>query len=101
MLQIEPHKALRKGGKFTVKNLKTNAESSMTLQKCDNNNELHDLSDIDWATNDVYWTPDYPTFCSVDAIYTPDRLFQMTVSSSHQIQASGIKKISIAVPQTT
>ena len=73
------HKELRKGGKFTVKNLKTNAESSMTLQKCDNSKEFHDLSDIDWATNDVYWTPGYPTFCSVDAIYTPDRLFQMTV----------------------
>lgn len=100
MFEAFAHKELRKGGTFTVKNLETNVESNMVLQKCDNK-EFHDPSKIVWAKGGVYWTPEYPAFCSADAIYTPNYLFQMTVSSSHQIQASGIEKIFDAIPHTT
>ena len=94
------HKELRKGGTFTVKDLSTKSEAKLVLPKCDNK-EFHAPSEIDWAKPGVYWTPDYPTFRSADAIYPPNYLFQMTVSSSHQIQASGIEQISAAAPQTT
>ena len=100
VFELLAHKELRKGGTFTVKHLGTNSKSTLVLPQCDNK-EFHAPSEIDWAKHDVYWTPDYPTFSSPDAIYPPNYLFQMTVSSSHKIQASGIETISAAAPQTT
>ena len=100
IFEVFAHKELRKGGTFTVKHLGTNSKSTLVLPQCDNK-EFHAPSEIDWAKHDVYWTPDYPTFSSPDAIYPPNYLFQMTVSSSHKIQASGIETISAAAPQTT
>ena len=100
IFEVFAHKELRKGGTFTVKRLGKTAKSDLVLPKCDNA-EFHTPSEISWAQQGVYWTPDYRTFCSADAINPPNNIFQMTVASSHHIQASGIEKISAAAPPTT
>ena len=49
------HKQLRKGGVFTVKQLRTNSKSELVLQKCNDNEEFHAPTEIDWAKHGVYW----------------------------------------------
>lgn len=51
------------------------------------------FSDIGEIKNNMYYQPIDKTFPSIDAIYAPNTLFQMTTSLNHPIKMIGLNKL--------
>ncbi|PKC54545.1 hypothetical protein RhiirA1_477128 [Rhizophagus irregularis] len=60
----------------------------------------HRFSNINETKNEMYYQPIDKTFPSIDAIYEPDTLFQMTTSLNHNIKMIGLNKLQSKLMKT-
>ncbi|PKY32390.1 hypothetical protein RhiirB3_450549 [Rhizophagus irregularis] len=60
----------------------------------------HRFSNINETKNEMYYQPIDKTFPSIDAIYAPDTLFQMTTSLNHNIKMIGLNKLQSKLMKT-
>ncbi|KAI9104110.1 hypothetical protein DFS34DRAFT_590536 [Phlyctochytrium arcticum] len=85
------HRRLMRGGKFTIRNLSTKKEDELVLSPV---GETVVFKDFDEMVDNTYNRPISRSIASVDSLYTPLKLFQMTVSCEHEIKArSGLKPL--------
>ena len=90
------HQMLRSGGEFQVRSLDTNKKYTLKLPQQDE----HRFSNINEIKNEMYYQPIDKTFPSIDAIYAPDTLFQMTTSLNHNIKMIGLNKLQSKLMKT-
>ncbi|CAG8682824.1 7024_t:CDS:1 [Acaulospora colombiana] len=84
------HRMLRGGGTFQVRSLDSNETYNLTLCQQD---KILKFSEIDNIENEKYYQPIDKTFPSIDAIFSPKYLFQMTTAINNSINTIGLKKL--------
>ena len=87
------HMALQRGGWFSCRNLQDPeaVPFQIELQPCSSSIGLWDVGDISTELRSgVYGWGRNKNLPSVDAVVQPDKLFQMTVSGDHRIDARGL-----------
>ena len=85
------HSRLMKGGLFTVRDLETNESETVQFPCLLGKFEIFDdLSEIMKEPNHKYWRPASKSLPAIDALVQPNILHQVTVSSDHEINASGL-----------
>lgn len=87
------HVALQRGGSFSCRDLQ-DAEAGpfeMELQPCSSSVGLWDLQDITTELGSgVYGWGRSKNLPAIDAVVQPDKLFQITVSGDHRVNAKGL-----------
>ncbi|CAI2202101.1 16637_t:CDS:1, partial [Funneliformis geosporum] len=84
------HKILRKGGRFKIRPLDTNSKDlNIKIPEL----EMCFYSKIVEIEANKYYRPIQKNWESVDAIISPDILFQMTVGNTHPIKMNGLDKL--------
>ena len=85
------HSRLMKGGLFTVRDLDKNESETVQFPCLLGKFEIFDdLSEIMKEPNHKYWRPASKSLPAIDALVQPNILHQVTVSSDHEINASGL-----------
>ncbi|CAG8726429.1 17999_t:CDS:2 [Gigaspora margarita] len=84
------HYILRRGGEFEIRSLDSNESNTLKLNQ---QNEVLVFSSVNTISNAKYFQPSSKNFPSIDAIITPDKLFQITTAWEHPIKAIGITKL--------
>ncbi|POG60910.1 hypothetical protein GLOIN_2v1486671 [Rhizophagus irregularis DAOM 181602=DAOM 197198] len=90
------HQMLRSGWEFQIHFLDTKKKYTFKLSQQDE----HRFSNINETKNEMYYQPIDKTFPSIDAIYAPDTLFQMTTSLNHNIKMIGLNKLQSKLMKT-
>ncbi|RHZ71427.1 hypothetical protein Glove_258g33 [Diversispora epigaea] len=98
MFENIAHRILQMGGTFNIRLLKsdlTNSTTDISERTELTYNECTKLifNNISEIKEGMYCQPKQKNFASVDAIITPDTLFQMTVSNNHPINISSLKNL--------
>ncbi|CAG8634815.1 15358_t:CDS:2 [Funneliformis caledonium] len=84
------HRILQKGGKFKIRPLDfTSKDSYIEIPKL----EMCFYSKIDEIEVNKYYRPIQKNWESIDAIISPNVLFQMTVGSTHPVKMNGLDKL--------
>ncbi|CAG8701888.1 2263_t:CDS:1, partial [Funneliformis caledonium] len=84
------HRILQKGGSFNIRPLESDFISSTIVIPERIKLVFNDINKIE---DGKYCQPIQKNFTSIDAVVAPNTLFQMTVSKSHPINMSGLKKL--------
>jgi hypothetical protein len=90
LFEVVAHKLLRDGGVFKVRSLDTNMDKSYKINPQDKTFMFFDASEIE---NGKYYQPYEEHFPSIDAIFAPTTLFQMTTTLNHNTSISGLEKL--------
>ncbi|CAG8616946.1 15762_t:CDS:1, partial [Acaulospora morrowiae] len=86
------HRILRNEGTFKVRSLES-IKNKRSTQNVKNQNEILTFSNIQTIEDGKYYRPANKNFPSIDTIFAPDILFQMTTARNHPIDISGLKKL--------
>ena len=94
ILEAIVHNELPNGGTFHVRQLFDNKEEQRDFPKMKHMvfDKLEEAN-LPHLSSSEYLQPKSKTFEAADAISPPNNIFQVTVSTSHPIKASGLKKI--------
>jgi len=84
------YQILQKGGSFNIHPLESDFTSSTIVIPERIKLVFNDINKIEEGK---YCQPIQKNFTSIDAVVAPNTLFQMTVSKSHPINMSGLKKL--------
>lgn len=86
------HYIITKGGDFNIRCLEDNTISkvSMTIRPSERVSFEQDHTEF---KDFVYYVPESKTFQSVDSLYPPTSVLQMTVAKKHSIKIDGLKVV--------
>lgn len=89
------HRALARGGKFSVRSLyplKEDKNRKMTVKPCDITHVYDDLSEVRAFNATVYLRPSGQQQAAIDSIRQPSSLYQITTSTTHDVKLEGLRK---------
>lgn len=93
------HYKLAKGGNFSVKCLEDEDECTEYFSIVPNERFEFDCYHENFEES-VYYVPESKTYESVDSLFPPKSVFQMTVSKKHSIRVGGLKTVRKFLKQT-
>ena len=102
MFEGYSHRVLRNGGDFRVRCLDgpdAGTESVLHMARCVGVHSIREPADLALCPSDEhYCRPAIPNFPAVDALKLPGNLFQMTVSATHSIKHTALKRVLEQLP---
>ncbi|KYQ89319.1 hypothetical protein DLAC_09978 [Tieghemostelium lacteum] len=83
LYELGVHKQLATGEVYLTQNKTTKSWESLTILKS-NSKTFDDKQFKDIEENNTYYVPKYSTMASIDSVYTPNIMFQITISTGHR-----------------
>ena len=97
MFEEYAHRVLRNGGDFRVRCLDgpdSGTEDTLHLASCTGVHPIREPADLASCPSDAhYCKPTIPNFPAVDALKLPGIMFQMTVSTTHSVKHTALKRV--------
>lgn len=94
MFEQLAHRKLLRGGKFKVRPIERDIESSDPPLELDNMEKVlfSSIDDIEYVDTTKYYIPTQKNHKSFDSLILTNKFFQMTIAESHPINKSGLEK---------